>query len=349
MDLRHFLAIFLPIIVYSLNFIITSNNVKDRIKTISPIASILYAIVYALVMAYSDPEFGDKGLYSAFYNNIEYLGGDYKDWGWLAYVIFVKSLINSNGLIYFYGITAFIYTFSYCYYGYRTSRKEYWGYFVVLASGMMGFYSYGVNTIRNGFALGMILIAMSNKKWYTQIPFFLLAVTFHKACLLVVAAYYFAKYYNNIKVVSVLWIICFFAAAAGVSILPYVDVVGGLDSRIESYAFSENEDYNRGFRLDFIVYSLIPAIMSLYWIVKCQIRDEKYKSLLTMYILINAFWLLVITMPYTNRIAYLSWFLIPVLITYPFFNDLITYNKQKMFNMTALLLLFINIVLSIRD
>lgn len=346
MDLRRFLAIFLPIIVYSINLIIKPNNGTGKIKTISPIIAFLYAIVYALIMAYSDPDFGDKGLYSRFYNNIGSMYGDYKDLGWMVYVFFVKSFVNSNDLIYFFSITAFIYTFSYCYYGFRTCSTEYGGYFIVVASGLLGFYSYGVTTIRNGIALSMVLIAMANKKWYTQIPFFLLAVTFHKSCLLVVAAYYIVRYYNNIKIASAIWIICFLAAAAGFSILPYMEFFGGIDSRIESYIFSENEDYNQGFRLDFIIYSLIPVIICLYWVVKCQIKDEKYKSLLTMYILINAFWLLVITMPYTNRIAYLSWFLIPILITYPFFNDLIKFNKQKMFNMVVLFLLFFNILLA---
>ena len=350
MDFRRLLVLVLPIIVYSINLIIKSNYGKGRLKTISPTIAIIHAIVFSLIMAYSDPEFGDKKLYSDFYNNIIYIymHEDYKDSGWMAYVFFIKSFVNSNNPIYFFCITAFIYTFSYCYYGYRTSSTKFWGYFIILASGMMGFYSYGVNTIRNGFALGMIMIAMANKKWYTQIPFFLLAFTFHKSCLLVILAYYFAKYYSNIKVASIIWIICFFAAAAGTSILPYMDALGGLDSRIESYAFSENEDYNRGFRLDFIVYSLIPAIICLYWIIKYQIEDKKYRSLLTMYILINAFWLLVITMPYTNRIAYLSWFLIPTLITYPFFNYLITYNKQKMFNMATLLFLFVHILFAIK-
>lgn len=349
MDIRQFLAVFLPIIVYLLNSIIKSNNGTGEIKTISPVIAIIHATVFSFVMAFSDPEFGDKGLYSNFYSNISYMYEDYKDLGWMAYVVLIKSFINSSDPIYFFCITALIYTFSYCYHGYRTSSTEYWGYFIVLASGMMGFYSYGVATIRNGFALGMVLIAMANKKWYSQIPFFFLAVTLHKSCLLVVAAYYFAKYYNNIKVATVIWIVCFFAAAAGFSILPYMDAIGGLDSRIESYAFSDNEDYNRGFRLDFIAYSLIPAIISLYWVVKCRIEDKKYKSLLTMYILINAFWLLVITMPYTNRISYLSWFLIPILITYPFFNNLIAFNKQKMFNMAAILLLFVRILLATRE
>lgn len=349
MEASQFLPVFLPLIVYLLNIVIKSNTDYVGLRTISSVGAIMVAITFGFMMAFSESDYGDKLLYANFYNNIDYIFGDYKDFGWELYVRLVRRLVDTDDPLYFFCITALIYVGSYCYYGYKEYSKEYWGYFVVIATGMFGFYSYGIVTIRCGFALGMVLIAMANRKWYSQLPFFLLGATFHKSILLVVVAYYFAKCYNNVKVATIIWGVSFIVAAAGFSILPYMDALGGFDHRIDIYAFSENQDYNRGFRMDFITYSLIPMLMCLNWIVKFKIDDEKYKSLLAMYILVNAFWLLVITMPYTNRISYLSWFLIPILITYPFLKDLININKQRKFDLAVVMLLLVRILLAIRE
>ena len=56
-----------------------------------------------------------------------------------------------------------------------------------------------------------------------------------------------------------------------------------------------------------------------------------YSYLLNSYILCNSFWVMMIRASYSNRFAYLSWFLYPVVLAYPLlkFPVFETNNKQK--------------------
>ena len=60
--------------------------------------------------------------------------------------------------------------------------------------------------------------------------------------------------------------------------------------------------------------------MAWYVCVKHQIRDNWYDVICTTYCLCNAFWIMVIRAAFSNRFAYLSWFLFPVVIAYPLVN-----------------------------
>ena len=98
----------------------------------------------------------------------------------------------------------------------------------------------------------------------------------------------------------------------------------GFDDRMNQYAnldesgnIIEMERYNIGFRIDFIIYSIFPLIMAWYITVKRSFNDKKYNIIATTYILANAFWVMVIRSNQSNRFAYLSWFLYPIIIAYP--------------------------------
>ena len=44
---------------------------------------------------------------------------------------------------------------------------------------------------------------------------------------------------------------------------------------------------------------------------------RKYIMFLSIYIICNSFWILVIKASFSNRFAYLSWFLFPIVLVYP--------------------------------
>ena len=79
----------------------------------------------------------------------------------------------------------------------------------------------------------------------------------------------------------------------------------------------ESENEKAGFRLDFILYSIMPIIMVWYVTIKRNFKDLTYHIIATTYILANAFWIMVIRSEQSNRFAYLSWFLYPLVIAYP--------------------------------
>ena len=67
--------------------------------------------------------------------------------------------------------------------------------------------------------------------------------------------------------------------------------------------------------------------MAWYVCIKRQISDNWYNALCTVYCLCNAFWIIVIRSSFSNRFAYLSWFLYPIMIAYPLVN-LPVWNDQ---------------------
>ena len=75
-----------------------------------------------------------------------------------------------------------------------------------------------------------------------------------------------------------------------------------------------------GFRWDFLLYSAAPVVMAWYVCIKRNLQDNWYNVICTTYCLCNAFWVMVIRSAFSNRFAYLSWFLYPIVIAYPLVN-----------------------------
>lgn len=93
-----------------------------------------------------------------------------------------------------------------------------------------------------------------------------------------------------------------------------------VDSRVEYYSGtigSQFSSYKTGFRWDFLIYSIVPVIIYILLVKKCQIEDEVLSKIFNLYLFTNAVWLLAIRIAFTDRIAYLSWFLIPFITLYP--------------------------------
>ena len=84
---------------------------------------------------------------------------------------------------------------------------------------------------------------------------------------------------------------------------------GGVGYQFSSY----------GFRWDFLAYSAMPIILGYYTILKKRITDNWYSVLFSTYCLANAFWVIFIRAAFSNRFAYLSWFMYPIVVAYPLF------------------------------
>jgi len=65
------------------------------------------------------------------------------------------------------------------------------------------------------------------------------------------------------------------------------------------------------------LYSGLVIFLGYYFIYKLNFKDKFYLKIFNLYLIANTIWLYFIYFPFTNRIAYLSWFLIPVLAIYP--------------------------------
>ena len=95
------------------------------------------------------------------------------------------------------------------------------------------------------------------------------------------------------------------------------------DDQGAGYLNSVGQDWSgkSGFRIDFVLYSFMPVLVGYYAIFKKQIQSPLYEVLLKVYLLVNGVWMLCMYAAFTNRIAYLSWSLYPILLLYPFLNE----------------------------
>lgn len=190
------------------------------------------------------------------------------------------------------------------------------------------FFSYGTNGIRNGMATsiamaGLTFFCRSRKELTIGYVLIILACLTHKSCLLIFAAATAARFFKNININVGIWFGCILLSLLFAE--PLKNLMSGLidDGRASFYinqqvatqgaiAFSRT-----GFRWDFLLYSALPIALGWYAITKQKIKDETYIFLLTTYIFANSVWCLINSVAYSNRFAYLSWFLYPIIIVYP--------------------------------
>lgn len=246
---------------------------------------------------------------------------DRSDPGWSG-LTFILSKFCINEVGYFFIIATF-YVFANRYFCLKQSLNS--NYLFVAVVMFMGFYAYGVNTIRAGVALSILLIAITkldSSKWLF-IVIAIGAILVHKSIVIPAIAFLIASYYDKPKVYLIIWGFCLiisfiFGDIAKTYIIQYL---GEEDERIISYlGVSKHGYYKIGFRWDFIAYSLFPMVIGFYHIWKEYCIDKAYKRLFNVYVLANAFWLLVISVPFSDRFAYLSWFLYPYVLLLPYLN-----------------------------
>jgi hypothetical protein len=199
-----------------------------------------------------------------------------------------------------------------------------WGFaiFFAFASGF-SFYAYGVNGIRNGIATSILIAAFSlTDRKVAMSVLMLIALGMHKSVLIPIVAFLISSAYASPGVYAGIW-----AGALGLATLfgqrlslLLVDFLPSSDdARISNYALNSGFGADKGgYRLDFILYSILPVFVSYILANPSIKRDSFYRKLLCTYLLANSFWLLAMYAAFSNRFAYLSWFIMPLVIIYPF-------------------------------
>lgn len=214
-------------------------------------------------------------------------------------------------------IIAFIYLGNYLIASRRLVKgKSIWLLIAIVIS--MGFTSYYLNTMRAGLALSFVLLAISfyPSRWKMLI-FLAIAVSIHTSTIIPGAILFACTFYNNPRLFYALW---FLSIPASLIFGGYfMEIFAGMssDTRSSYLTGGSESGYNVGFRIDFILYSLAPMAVGAYYIFRQEFKDKLYVLIYNTYVLTNIFWVLVIKADFSDRFAYLSWFLIPIVLTYP--------------------------------
>lgn len=192
--------------------------------------------------------------------------------------------------------------------------------------GAFSTYSYSYNGVKAGVAGAIFLLGLAYyEKRVLSVVLILISWGFHHSMQMPVAAYILTLFYKNPK-----WYFYGYAFCVVMSILHvgfFANLFAGMssDERGAEYllATGTSEDSHiTGFRLDFLLYSVMPILIGYKIVMKEKLQVSKlYSALLHMYICTNGIWCLCMYASYSNRIAYLSWFMYPFVLIYPFLKE----------------------------
>lgn len=196
-------------------------------------------------------------------------------------------------------------------------------YIFILAS--FSYYSFATNGIRNGMATSLFLLALvfaKEEKFTLTILISIIAIGIHNSLYLPVGALIITYFIRSTRFYINAWFLCIFLSLFIGGVMEFVfQNIGFLETgRSFKYLTESNlGDYweRRGYRWDFLLYSAVPIYVGYFFCIKKRFRDTFYTLVLNIYIICNSFWVLVIRAPYTNRFAYLSWFLYGFVVMYP--------------------------------
>lgn len=268
--------------------------------------------------------FGDSVLYAHIYKLMgSHLDGAYLDsseWVWYKFSYFCSQ---SMSVQFYFALIALGY-FGFTFYACKVLTKNNVLVSVLFMMGAFSFFSYGTNGLRNGLACSIVLTVtalLSKSRKNLLIAFLLafLAINIHKTTMLPLATLFASIYVvKSFKWAYTFWLISIVISLVAGGAVTALFAGLGFDDRL-SYLTSMDEGmFSRtGFRWDFLIYSMMPIILGYYVVIKRGIQDRTYTILLNTYTLANAFWVMVIRANYSNRFAYLSWFMYPIVLAYP--------------------------------
>ena len=206
-------------------------------------------------------------------------------------------------------------------------------------------FSFGTNGIRNGMACSIELVAIAlvveqGPKRALGVFLMFIALGIHRSTMLPTAAALSSIYFiKETKWALRFWIASIFISLVAGSAVTEFFTSLGFDDRMARYSNEATEEYfsRTGFRWDFWLYSLFPVIMIWYVSRHRKFNDVTYNTIANVYLLCNAFWLMVIRSSFSNRFAYLSWFLYPVVMAFPLLRMNLWKDQDRR---TALILFF---------
>lgn len=255
--------------------------------------------------------------YHTFYENVPF------EWDWTAENFILDNFLayvgsQNLGTTFFFVVLAAIY-FGCAYWGIRRlfPRDTTIAYLTFL--GAFSTFSYATNGVKAGTAASLFILAISYyRKWIICVPLLVIAWGFHHSMVMPIAAFVLAMFVKNPKLFFWGWLFCLVCAIAHVSYFQQL-FASFADEKGASYLNSTNSNWGgkSGFRLDFVLYSAMPVLMGYYAIYKHKIKSKTYDILIKIYLATNGIWMLCMYAEFTNRIAYLSWVIFPLVLIYP--------------------------------
>lgn len=228
--------------------------------------------------------------------------------------------------------------------------KAYWFYGFLFLITSFSFWAYGTNGIRHGIAGSLFLLGFSREKRTWKFFWLFMAINFHLSMLLPVIGYFLASLYNYPKKIIYFWLFCIpLSLLSSGAFETFFGSLGFADERINYLTTEANAESfsSTGFRWDFLFYSGVAVFAGWYYIVKLKLRDQIYNMLFITYTFSNAFWILVIRANFSNRFAYLSWFMMALIIIYPLLKHKLISEQHKKIGLILFIYFFFTFFMNV--
>lgn len=202
-----------------------------------------------------------------------------------------------------------------------------------------GFTAYATNTIRAGLAASFCILGLTYyQEKIKAVILLVIAFGIHFSMIIPITAAISSFYYDKTKLYLFIWV-----AFVGVSYSMghfFETFFSSFDAaeRAAGYLNATSTVYKTGFRWDFLTFGAFPIVVGIFYKYYWKYESRFYNLLLNTYILANAIWLLVIRVPFTDRFAYLSWFMMPFVLMYPLLKQRITKRLVNQVWMIVLIL-----------
>lgn len=351
-QVQHFILYNVLLLVVILEFV---KNVNRRVLTKKGNGHGIILLVFMIsIIAFRDwasPGFGDSVAYGKFF---EYAYTPQSVWyeksKFFGYLYYYWRQYGLSPEFFFFVSACF-----YCipmYFSSKSFARPYGACFMLIFySCSFGWYSFGVNGIRNGWAIAMLIwcfLAWYKKKYIISLACAIFAWCIHGSSMIAIAGIVGAFFYQKPKAAFKIWIACLLVSlVVGSAVQEYLTTFGFINSDGGGYLINSGNDSSSTaaiggvFRWDFVVFSVAPILWGIYSLkMKCNDRAQIvfYQFLLCSYIYSNAIWVLAIRASYTNRIAQLSWWMIPIIVAFPILR--FDFTKQSCIWAYALLLCY---------
>lgn len=312
-------------------------------------AHVVIMFIIASIMAFwlgfrpIDGGYGDTYGYAMMYTSGVSISKN-NEWGFVHIMDYCRPFFDASG---FFVIIALGYFLCTAFAMKKLLNGNAYGGFLIFL-GAFSTFSYATNGIRNGLACSILTIAIvlvARDRNLRSLIFAALlafvAMTIHRSTILPIVCLCCAVLIKNRKIPFYFWLSSIFIFfTVGNSIGNYLSSLG-FDDRMTNY-LNATESYSQfnktGFRLDFLLYSVMPIVLGYYVIFKKGLKNRIYELLLFTYIFSNSVWVMIMNISFSNRFAYLSWFLYPIVLAYPCF-EMNIWNQSQGKMATNILLL----------
>ncbi|WP_302568173.1 EpsG family protein [Culturomica massiliensis] len=207
------------------------------------------------------------------------------------------------------------------------------------------FFLYGINVIRNGFAASVFLMSFYwwGKSSWKMYGMMLLAVLCHFSMLLPLLVFVASRNWKSTLFLLIVWTVSLILYFANFTIGAQLGYILPDFGRVNQY-FNDQAEEPLTALINFFVYGASPVFAGIYYVYFKKYNDRVYLHLLNVYILLNAFYVQFMDIKFAVRFAYLSEFLMPIVLIYPLLKERIWPLRFWVLSLLLLSVFFIKAV-----